>query len=235
MIKSKKREMEEELEDEEEIEEEEELEEEEVEDKEEEKKSLDKNENFDDSKTIDYLSEIRNLLMKHEEVIAKVTTGGLLNKGWVAATDRRIIVKWPQLFGLVGDIISIPYKEVENIEYYSGLLHSKIIVRLNKEKIIKGTTWEEFSFIQLPKHEAKKLYSYIKEQQYDWEDKHHEKHIRELEAASGGVRIQQQIGANSSEKDNLKSKLTELKELFDEKLITKEEYLKKKRKILEEL
>jgi hypothetical protein len=87
--------------------------------------------------------------------------------------------------------------------------------------------------------ESKQFYSVLQEIERNWWEKKRKLDLEEKRAIAGGSNISmtapQGVAAPSPTGDDIESKLTKVKNLFDKGLITDEEYKARKEKILNEL
>jgi len=165
----------------------------------------------------------------------------------VALTNKRILFFSPANFGLSIKCDDFVWKDIDNVYNQEEIIGAVFT--------IKTTNGAELGVDYLPKIQARKLYQYAKERT---EAEREARRLRDLEAKraeSGAVQfdgarvvqppiapvLQSQpavapIASQSEPKpDELTQKLKKLKMLFDNSLITQEEYNQKKKELLDSL
>jgi len=66
---------------------------------------------------------------------SKIMPGGkLITPKTIFATDKRIIIRDPNMLGLRGDINSIPYSQINNVKVEKGAFTSKIMIESGQFK-----------------------------------------------------------------------------------------------------
>ena len=138
----------------------------------------------------------------------------------IVVTNKRVIRIIPRMFGT--KFQDFLWKDLIDAHLTEKLLGCELVFVFENGNIVLD---------KLPKNQAKKIYSISQEREEEWIEKKRMRRIEETRAASGAS----QIMVNSPEgQSSTKEKLTELKNLFDDDLITQDEYYKKKDIILKD-
>ncbi len=196
-------------------------------------------------------SRLTDLLTSGEEVIyIAVQKKPLVNilPDCVAITNKRVMFFTPANLGLSLKFVDFVWKDIENVytkEEIIGAIFS-----------IKNTTGSEMGVDYLPKVQARKLYQYAQERNQSEREARRIRDLEQKRAESGSVQFEtpsqpvaaQQIATPAPDPapepkpepvaavpDVLTEKLKKLKTLFDNGLISQEEYNHKKLELLSDL
>ncbi|RCH54113.1 hypothetical protein DJ568_14625 [Mucilaginibacter hurinus] len=161
----------------------------------------------------------------------------------VALTNKRVLFFTPANLGLSIKFIDFVWKDILDVHTKEEIIGAVFTV--------KTTNGAEMGVDYLPKVQARKLYQYAQERK---EAEREARRLRELEekrAASGSVLIDNPspvptpqaapvseplvVKEEQPKPDELTEKLKKLKMLFDNSLISQEEYNQKKLELLSEL
>ncbi len=189
-------------------------------------------------------SRLNDLLNAGEEIIyIAVQKKPLVNitPDCIAITNKRIFFFTAVNLGLSIKFVDFVWKDVVEVKIKEELLGAVFSV-----KTLNGA---ETSGDFLPKTQARKLYQYGQEREQAEREERRQRDLEEKRAASGTIHTdlprftstqsQPEIvvpkPAEEVKPDELTSKLKKLKMLFDNGLITQEEYNQKKLELLSEL
>ncbi len=189
-------------------------------------------------------SRLNDLLNSGEEIIyIAVQKKPLVNitPDCVAITNKRIFFFTAANLGLSIKFIDFVWKDVIEVRIKEELLGAVFSV-----KTLNGA---ETSVDFLPKTQARKLYQYGQEREQAEREERRQRNLEEKRAASGTIHAdlprfastqnQPETAApkpvEEAKPDELTAKLKKLKMLFDNGLITQEEYNQKKLDLLSEL
>ena len=160
--------------------------------------------------------QLRGFLPEEEEVeYAAVARNAntLYVRPCLLATDWRVILVEPKYLGITSQPRAIPYEQIANIHLEEGWFTSKISI----------TPFPHAGYAMvvdlLEKRRARSLYQYVKERIANNEEGYH----------------QASNTAAPKSDDPLVEKLSRLKQLLNEGLITQEEFDNKKQNLLNEL
>ncbi|MGI4019933.1 MAG: PH domain-containing protein [Janthinobacterium lividum] len=185
-------------------------------------------------------SRLNDLLNSGEEIIyMAVQKKPLVNitPDCVAITNKRIFFFTAANLGLSIKFVDFVWRDVIEVKIKEELLGAVFSV-----KTLNGT---ETSVDFLPKIQARKLYQYGQEREQAEREDRRQRDLEEKRAASGTINTEMNRFAPEStftpkpvaetKPDELTAKLQKLKMLFDNGLITQEEYNQKKMQLLTEL
>ncbi len=188
-------------------------------------------------------SRLNDLLNSGEEIIyIAVQKKPLVNitPDCVAITDKRIFFFTAANLGLSIKFIDFVWKDVIEVRIKEELLGAVFSI-----KTLNGA---ETSVDFLPKVQARKLYQYGQEREQTEREERRQRDMEEKRAASGTIIPEMNRFASTqnmqpttskpveeTKTDELTVKLKKLKMLFDNGLITQEEYNQKKLELLSEL
>ncbi len=188
-------------------------------------------------------SRLNDLLNSGEEIIyIAVQKKPLVNitPDCVAITDKRIFFFTAANLGLSIKFIDFVWKDVIEVRIKEELLGAVFSI-----KTLNGA---ETSVDFLPKTQARKLYQYGQEREQTEREERRQRDLEEKRAASGTIIPEMNRFASTqnmqpttskpveeTKTDELTVKLKKLKMLFDNGLITQEEYNQKKLELLSEL
>ena len=164
----------------------------------------------------------KKIFTEGEKQLCTVVQQKLLNllPHSIIVTNKRVIRYTPKVFGAKFE--DFLWKDLLDVHLTEKLLGCELIFDFENGSIVLD---------KLPKNQAKKIYSISQEREEEWIEKKRMRQIEETSAASGASQI---MVNTSKDQSGAKAKLTELKNLFDEDLITQDEYYKKKDIILKE-
>ena len=196
-----------------------------------------------DPRTVEKIwQRLNDLLTSDEELlyiaVQKKPLVNLLSE-CVALTNKRILFFSPANFGLSIKCEDFVWKDI-------------ITVYSNEEIIgavftVKTTGGIELGVDYLPKIQARKLYQYAQERVQSEREARRLRDLEEKRAESGAVLLEstprvvsqpdqtQSVGHKDNSTDELTEKLKKLKVLFDNDLITLEDYNQKKQELLKGL
>ena len=179
------------------------------------------------------LPKVQDYCTSNEEVnyiaVQKKTIGLNFSPDCIALTNKRIIMIRPKSFGLSLDFRDFSWLSVADVHMKEGVFASTITV--------KTTTGDTDSMEDIPKAQARKLYRFAQEME---EKKREERRQRDLEdkraSAGGGIVVnagapQPQAAASAPVEDPME-KLTKMKTLLDNGMITQAEFDAKKVELL---
>lgn len=185
-----------------------------------------------DSKTVEKTIKKLNELLVTNEHIAYISVQKkpiTISADAIALTDKRIIICRPQYLGLSMSFQDFPWREVSDCHIKEGVIGSKFeILTVQKTR---------FFVDYLPKSQARILYRYAQEQKEKMMEYRRQLSLENTRAAAGGVVVQhsEQNDITTATEFNPSRRLKILKELLDQRLISQEEYDKKKAEILKTL
>lgn len=193
-----------------------------------------------DPKTVEKIyGKVRELLTTGEviEYIAVQKKPAVnISPDCLALTNKRIIFCRPRNLGLSMDFDDYLWKEIEDCHMKEGILGATFTVNTVKQESI------QIDF--LPKSQARMLYRYAQEQEEKMTEYRRQIELENSRArASGGITVnttepkkqpepEQEV---ENKKDDPVASLKKLKELFEQDLISQDEYEKKKAEILERM
>ncbi|RYE21405.1 MAG: hypothetical protein EOP42_25920 [Sphingobacteriaceae bacterium] len=185
-------------------------------------------------------SRLSDLLNSGEEIVyIAVQKKPLVNitPDCVAITNKRVFFFTAANLGLSIKFVDFVWKDVIEVNIKEELLGAVFSV-----KTLNGS---ETSVDFLPKIQARKLYQYGQEREQAEREDRRQRDLEEKRAASGTINPELNRFASTPEPvftpkpvekpDELTAKLQKLKMLFDNGLITQEEYNQKKMQLLTEL
>lgn len=187
-----------------------------------------------DPKTVEkILSRVNELLMTGEKIeyIAVQKKPALnISPESIALTNKRVIFCRPKNLGLSMEFDDYLWKEVEDCHIREGIMGSTFTVNTTKGNTIL--------LDYLPKSQARQLYRFAQEQEEEMREYRRQIELENARAKAGGGIIVNSTPGNreeKEEKDDPAASLRKLKNLFDQDLISREEFEKKKAEILEKL
>ena len=169
----------------------------------------------------------------------------------VALTNKRVLFFTPANLGLSIKFIDFVWKDVVDVHIKEEIIGAIFTV--------KTTNQAEMGVDYLPKVQARKLYQYAQERKEEERELRRQRELEEKRAESGSFNFEQSGTAQQSpkpateeiyapsapqpqpttheepKKDELTEKLKKLRTLFDQGLITQEEYNAKKLELLSDL
>lgn len=189
-------------------------------------------------------SRLTDLLTSGEEIIyIAVQKKPLVNilPDCIAITNKRVLFFTPANLGLSIKFVDFVWKDIVDVytkEEIIGAIFS-----------VKTTNGAEMGVDYLPKVQARKLYQYAQERKEAEREARRQRELEEKRAESGAMQFEHQAQAQTSasqisepvvrheevKPDVLTEKLKKLKTLFDNGLISQEEYNQKKLDLLSDL
>ena len=164
----------------------------------------------------------------------------------VALTNKRVLFFTPANLGLSIKFIDFVWKDVVNVVIKEEIIGSVFS--------ITTTNGGEMGVDYLPKVQARKLYQYAQERKEEEREARRQRDLEEKRAESGSFNFDNRAAVPISQtipesqhvittppvreepkKDELTEKLKKLKTLFDNGLISQEEYNAKKQELLSDL
>lgn len=179
------------------------------------------------------LPKVQAYCTSNEEIqymaVQKKTLGVNFSPDCIAVTNRRIILVRPKSFGLTVEFKDFPWINVADVHMKEGVFAATVTI-----KTING---QVDSMEDIPKAQARKLYRFSQEME---EAKRDERRQRDLEdkraVAGGGITINtpsNQPQTNTTE--DPMEKLTKLKMMLDNGILTQEEFDSAKKDILSKM
>lgn len=144
-------------------------------------------------------------------------------------TNKRIIIFRPKNMGLTMSFWDILWKDVQDCHIKENLLGSDFR--------IKNTAGKTAGFItSLPKEQARKLYRIAQEREEQMIEYRRQRSMEESRAGAANVVVSGSQNQEAKPKvDDPMEKLKQLKQMFENELISSEEYESKKAEILKNL
>lgn len=174
--------------------------------------------------------KVKQILTTGEEILYIAVQKPLMNLSpdSVILTNKRFIVYRPGLFGQVNfeDYI---WRFLHDAKLSEGMITSTLSFQTPKGFLSIGN---------LPKAQARKLYSFSQEMEEKSLEERRTRQMEEMRAGAGGVVIQGGIPTQTyqtpppPQQEDPMQKLKKLKDMLDAELITQEEYDAKKTSIL---
>lgn len=209
-----------------------------------------------DPKTVEKIYQrLTDLLTTGEEIVyIAVQKKPLVNllPECIALTNKRILFFTPANFGLSVKFVDFVWKDIVDVFIKEEIIGAVFSV--------KTTTSAEVGVDYLPKVQARKLYQYAQERKESEREARRLRDLEEKRAGSGSFQFEnaarpgaqqppapitqpeaaqvpspQQVTQETQKPDELTEKLKKLKVLFDNGLISQEEYNHKKLDLLSEL
>lgn len=153
----------------------------------------------------------------------------------VVLTNRRLIVYRPKMFGRV-DFDDFIWRDLSDAKLKEGMMNSTLTFKTMQKGIL--------TVDNLPKTQARKLYSFAQEKEEEMREERRKRAMEEKRAAAGGINIQGMSGIvppvsqqpspsiQKPEKEDPMEVLKKLKALLEADLITQQEYDAKKADLL---
>ncbi|HVW13234.1 MAG TPA: PH domain-containing protein [Mucilaginibacter sp.] len=162
----------------------------------------------------------------------------------VALTNKRVLFFTPANLGLSIKFIDFVWKDVFDVHIKEEIIGAVFT--------IKTVNQAEMGVDYLPKVQARKLYQYAQERKEEEREARRQRDLEEKRAESGSFNFEPAQGAETSavvpasvsspalaaeppQKDELTEKLKKLRTLFDQGLISQDEYNAKKLELLSDL
>ncbi len=153
----------------------------------------------------------------------------------VALTNKRVLFFTPANLGLTIKFVDFVWKDIIDVNTKEEIIGAVFSV--------KTTNGAEMAVDYLPKVQARKLYQYAQERKEVEREIRRQRELEEKRAESGAVQFdaptqaftQPQAVQDNPKSDQLTEKLKKLKTLFDNGLISQDEYNHKKLELLNEL
>ncbi|WP_395054946.1 PH domain-containing protein [Flavobacterium sp.] len=184
-----------------------------------------------DAKVIEkILPKVQEYCTSNEEIqyiaVQKKTLGVNFSPDCIALTNKRIIVVRPKSFGLTLEFKDYSWLNVADVHTKESFFGATITI-----KTVSGQT---DSIEDIPKAQARRLYRFAQEME---EQKREERRERDLEdkraTAGGGITINNPNTQNQpTTAEDPMEKLTKLKTMLDNGILTQEEFDSTKKEIL---
>jgi hypothetical protein len=160
----------------------------------------------------------------------------------VALTNKRVLFFTPANLGLSIKFIDFVWKDIVDVSIKEEIIGAVFMV--------KTTNQAEMGVDYLPKVQARKLYQYAQERKEEERELRRQRDLEEKRAESGSFNFDHAATAQAAEsepivaapqvqaepkKDELTEKLKKLRMLFDQGLISQDEYNAKKLELLSDL
>jgi hypothetical protein len=190
-------------------------------------------------------NRLTDLLTTGEEIVYIATQKKpLVNilSDCVALTNKRVLFFTPANLGLSIKFIDFVWKDIVDVSIQEEIIGAVFIV--------KTTNQAEMGVDYLPKVQARKLYQYAQERKEEERELRRQRDLEEKRAGSGSFNFDHSTAAQAAEqepivaappvqaepkKDELTEKLKKLRMLFDQGLISQDEYNAKKLELLNDL
>lgn len=189
-----------------------------------------------DTKTVEKIYEkVKGLLTSGEEVqyIAVQKKPAVnISPDCIALTSKRIIFCRPKNFGFSMEFQDYVWKDIVDCHMKEGILGAEFSV-----KTIKG---QLNTIDYLPKAQARKLYQFAQEKEEVQQEIRRDRELEEKRAAAGGVVVTANMppnlqSDNTPKQEDPMAALKQLKTLFENELISQQEFEAKKSEILARL
>jgi len=160
----------------------------------------------------------------------------------VALTNKRVLFFTPANLGLSIKFIDFVWKDIVDVSIKEEIIGAVFMV--------KTTNQAEMGVDYLPKVQARKLYQYAQERKEEERELRRQRDLEDKRAESGSFNFDHAAAAQTAEpepvvtaapvqsepkKDELTEKLKKLRMLFDQGLISQDEYNAKKLELLSDL
>ncbi|MGZ3751467.1 MAG: PH domain-containing protein [Bacteroidia bacterium] len=190
-------------------------------------------------------NRLTDLLTTGEEIIYIATQKKpLVNilPDCVALTNKRVLFFTPANLGLSIKFIDFVWKDIVDVSIKEEIIGAVFMV--------KTTNQAEMGVDYLPKVQARKLYQYAQERKEEERELRRQRDLEEKRAESGSFNFDHAVATQTAEpepivaaspvqvepkKDELTEKLKKLRMLFDQGLISQDEYNAKKLELLSDL
>ncbi|WP_310559836.1 PH domain-containing protein [Flavobacterium sp.] len=179
------------------------------------------------------LPKVQDYCTSNEEIqyiaVQKKTLGVNFSPDCIALTNKRIILIRPKTFGLTLDFKDYSWINVADVHMKEGVFAATVT--------IKTTTGKTDSMEDIPKAQARRLYRFAQEME---ENKREERRHRDLEdkraIAGGGITINTPSSQpQTAIAEDPMEKLTKLKVMLDNGILTQEEFDTAKKDILSKM
>lgn len=189
-----------------------------------------------DPKSVEKLLEkVTGLLTKDEtvEYIAVQKKPAInLSPDCIALTNKRIIFCRPKSFGFSMDFQDYLWKDVADCHIKEGILGATFMLKT----VRNFTNMLEY----LPKNQARKLYQFAQQKEEEMMDYRRQRDLEDKRAiAGGGIVVNTNVPSNNISENKPNEDpfeiLNKLKNLFDNQIISQEEFDSKKNDILSKL
>lgn len=179
------------------------------------------------------LPKVQAYCTSNEEIqyiaVQKKTLGVNFSPDCIALTNKRIILIRPKSFGLTLDFKDFSWMNVSDVHMKEGVFAATVT--------IKTTTGQTDSMEDIPKAQARRLYRFAQEME---EHKREERRQRDLEdkraVAGGGITINTPSHQpQTAIAEDPMEKLTKLKAMLDNGILTQEEFDTTKKEVLSKM
>lgn len=193
------------------------------------------NEQQDPAAVQKILEKVSDLLTTNEviEYIAVQKKPALnLSPDCISLTNKRIIFCRPKTFGFSMDFQDFQWKDVRDCHMKEGIMGATFFMKTVRNQVV--------SLDYLPKAQARMLYRYAQEREEEMSEYRRQRELENARASAGGgitVNTNEQTKPHTSTAivDDPMASLQKLKTLFDNSLISQEEFDSKKNEILARL
>ncbi|MEL6391278.1 MAG: PH domain-containing protein [Bacteroidota bacterium] len=169
------------------------------------------------------------ILMADEEVekvvVSKNTSSSFYHRSALIATDKRVLLIEPKYLGLTYQFQDYDWLEVIDIHLKEGIFSAKISLSPlpgSGPALVLGS---------LKKSDARHFYQYGNERVNEMDDLRRKRELEMRRAGAGGTTSSD----TATDSEDSIVKLQRLKRLFEEGLITEQEFLTKKEQLLDEM
>lgn len=167
--------------------------------------------------------EIRSHFMEGEELLQSITQTIIANVKTIVLTNTRLLIIEKQLTKSNFSDFRWGY-DISDVHFSESMTSGKFVISFKSGKSL--------TIDNLKKDEAKEFYKKCQAVEQSFLDFEHK---REVEKAKAGAIQIGNIPGNNDSKSDIKAKLKELKELFDDGLIDENEYKDKKDQLLKSM
>ena len=182
------------------------------------------------------LPKVQEYCTSNEEIqyiaVQKKTIGVNFSPDCIALTNKRIILIRPKSFGLTLEFKDFSWINVADVHLKEGIFAATVT--------IKTTTGQSDSMEDIPKAQARKLYRFAQEMEEKKKDERRQRDLEDKRATAGGGIVfnaptaQPQAPAPAPVEDPME-KLTKMKTMLDNGIITQAEFDAKKAEILSKM
>lgn len=179
------------------------------------------------------LPKVQEYCTSNEEVqyiaVQKKTIGVNFSPDCIALTNKRVILIRPKSFGLTLEFKDFSWINVADVHLKEGIFAATVT--------IKTTTGQSDSMEDIPKAQARKLYRFAQEMEEKKKDERRQRDLEDKRAtAGGGIVFNAPTPATvPATVEDPMEKLTKMKAMLDNGIITQAEFDAKKAEILSKM
>ena len=174
--------------------------------------------------------EVAKILTPNEEILyiaLQNVTALSIRKDAVVLTNNRVIMFSPGIMGRV-TFKDYLWQDVINVTMKQGMLSTQLVVETSAGKEETGA---------VDKEQAKRLYGFAQQLEQEWREKRRIREMEEARARAGGVYMGAMPGTpmpTAAAAEDPMAKLSKAKAMFEQNLISEQEYEALKAKVLAE-